>query len=308
MEKKKTLPGLGEVYRQGWKASLRLWPLMAVQFTFALFRYVTLLGCVLILFGPLLQKDAAQALEGLKDPQSFNWSPILSDWVSYCTSGGWMALMAGLVLLYLIWWSLLTAVSDAGLFRSFLILAQSGEGFSLGTFFKEGIRLMVPMILLQVWLSFFVMAYLGGLCLVGGMGYGLYLVCGSNGWILAACIVFLGIPLALVSLLLGLFFAIFSLAAKAYVGQGLEGPRALKSAWGLCRREQWRMPKALGLVYAVYFGSSMLLRLFLGLLSLLPFIGILFSLLDILLGVLMVLALGLYAPALSVGFLAEAEE
>ncbi len=295
----------GEVYQEAWKASLALWPLLFLEFVFALLRYAVFFICALALFGPLVEKYGKELADAADKGQAVDWTPLLADLAALASKPSWMVLAAGVILLYATWWCLLSALLDGGMFRSLWAHWETGEPFSLTAFFRDAMHFFIPMIWLQVWLSLYLLIPLLGISALFSLVVGLLALTGFNTAAMAVCALLLGLPLLFLSVAAAVVFAVYFLAAQASVTRGLPTRQALREAWTLCRANRWRLTKGLGLVFLVYMAASFGFRVFFGILGLLPVLGPLFSLLGMVAGMALALFLGLYLPSLTVVFFRE---
>jgi hypothetical protein len=305
MGKEKIFPPLYDIYSDVAKTCLALWPLFLVKLGFTILQYVSLVFCVILLFGAFLGKHGARILEGYDQPDSFDWSDIASDWVTLLTDPGWIAAAVGIVLLYLTWWFLLAAVCDGGVFRAFWNRAESGAELSLENFFKDGLRFLVPMIWLQCWLGLIGFGVLAALGLVAGLVTGLLALIDFNIVAVVLCSLFLGLPLLLLCVAFAFAFGAFGFICKAYLTRGMAAGDSVKAAYRKFIENRFRVGIGMVVAFLTYVAAAVGWDVATGVLALIPFIGFLFSLAGFLGGMALALFIALYLPALAVAYLAE---
>ncbi len=294
-----------DAYPWVWKSCLTLWPLFLVQFLFLVLQYATFFLCLAVLFGPFITHNIDQIAEGLKHPQGYDWTPIVSNWVSTATDPTWIAIAFGLVLLYVTWWCLLSAMSDGGVFRTFWDYFENGKTFDWGNFFKSAFHWMIPMLWLQFFLSlWFLGVFLVWLTLVGVVAALLALTGASAGVIIVVAVV-LGIPSLLLWIPFGMGFTVFSFLSKAYLTKGRTAQEAIREAFHKFKADNWQVGLGLLVAFLIYVGVSVFLRMALQVMSMIPILGVLFSLLDMVVGIGLVILMVIYLSGLSVAYLQD---
>src|SRR5579859_1046053 len=128
MVRKKALPTLMDLYQKVGEVTLRYWPLLLFEVVVGILRYGLLFVCLVIPFGLFIITNATQML---KDPKTFDWGPVVNDWSNHFMDGGWLAGFLVLVLFYVTWWCLLSAVSDAWIFGVFTRYYRNKDEFTL---------------------------------------------------------------------------------------------------------------------------------------------------------------------------------
>ncbi len=185
-------------------------------------------------------------------------------------------------------------------------------------FFKNGVRFLLPILFLQTLLFvismiFFVMA--GVLIVAGAAIMGVLF---THSPLVGILLILIGIPIFLICVLLLLAFGAYVFLWKAQITRLKDGwsdlSGAAKVAWDSMweagrkfRENRWRAGIGLTVAFLVYAIVSFVLRLFLGLMGHLPFIGALFDLLDLVSAIGLVVLLMNYMSALSVAYLLEEE-
>src|ERR1039457_5102781 len=163
MVKVKSIPPLSDVYRKAWEACQALWPLGILRFVFVILNFGAILLCLFLVCWPFIKP----LIDGFEQSGA-NFIPnstLLFE--NYAQDLGWLAMAVGLILLFITWWGLLAALFDGAVYSQMREHQENGRLFSLGDFFKDGARYLMPMIGLQVlWsLLFFgvmMIGFLGG--------------------------------------------------------------------------------------------------------------------------------------------------
>lgn len=294
-----------DIYSWVWKSCQNLWPLYLVQLLFLILQYATLFICLAVLFGPFFAHNLDQLEAGFKDPRNYDWSPVASSFLDSFTNPGWIAIAVGLVLLYLTWWSLLSAMADGGVYRTFWNYFEKGEAFDWGVFFKAAFHWMVPMLWLQFYLSlWFFGAVLVWLVIIG-VGIGILALANFNVWLGIVLGVVLGIPSFLFWFVFGMGFTVFTFLAKAFLTKGLPPQEAVRVAFAKARVDHWRVGLGLLVAFLIYMGVSVFLRMGLQILTMIPILGALFSLVDMVVGIGLVILMAVYMAGLSVAYLQD---
>lgn len=294
-----------DLYSWVWKSCQNLWPLFLVQFLFLILQYVTLLICLGVLFGPFLAHNMDQFTAGMKDPQNFDWSPLASSFVATFSDPAWIAIAVGMILLYTTWWCILSALSDGGTYRSFWDYFEDGKAFDWGDFFKAAFHWMVPMLWLQFFLSLWLLAVLLVWLLGVGVVLGIVALSGFNVGLAITLGLVVGIPSLLFWFLFGMGFTVFTFLCKAHLTQGMKAQEAIRAAWAKAKAHRWRAGSGLLVAFLIYMGVSFFLRMGLGILKMLPIIGIFFSFLDMAVGIGLIILMVVYMSGLSVAYMQD---
>jgi hypothetical protein len=318
LSNEKIYPPYSDCFSAAWKACFSLWPLFLVQLLFIVLQYVTLFFSVFLLLGPFLEKNWDQIEEGLKAPNQFDWTALGADATAYFLNANWFLILLGVGVLYMLWWSLLSALSDGGVYRAFWGHFQDRETFSLGAFFKNGARFLLPILFSQTLLLAVCLVFSVGAVILVGITAAVVSVLFAHSSLVGILLILGGIPLGFIGVLLVLAFGAYVFLWKAQVtrmkdgGSGLSG--ASKIAWDSMweagrkfRENRWRIGIGLTVAFLVYVIVSFILRFFLGLMGHLPYIGIFFDLVDIVTATGFVVLFMSYMPALSVAYLLEEE-
>jgi hypothetical protein len=303
MPKERALLPFPEVCRSVWGDCLARWPLFLVQLALLVLQYATLFLCVVILVLPHL-KDLGGAMEWLTDPTAGDPERFLEELLSRVMGSGVLVTFLVLAFLYSTWWLLLTAFSDGGMFRCFLKQRKGGGVFALGEFMRDGAELLAPMLLLQFFFFLLFLAWSLPFLGLGLLGTWALTLLAEN-----PIAILLGVLLAIPYLLcfLGSFvlFLAYTFMARAYVADGSGAWEALGASFDACRSAGWRAWKGLSITFLLYLVLAMIFSVFFGVLSLIPILGVLFDLADILVGTVLYLSFMVFTPALAVRYLSE---
>jgi hypothetical protein len=308
MKSENVLPSLWTMLIDGVRTALKLWPLFLVRIVFAIFQYATLLFCLIVLFGPVIAKWGKEMLQSLNDPKSLDQAEWVHELVAYCTDPSWIAILVVLVLLYSTWWLLLSAILDGGVFGCFWRYSQSGRLFSFKDFFKDGFRFFWPIVIVQSVLFLYVLLGLTVLGVVTGIGIGLAALFGFNAVVVFFLAVIFGLVLILFWILFAAFLSAYSLAAKAGVMKELGVGFALREAFEEIKRSRFRFTLGIVLAFVIYLAASFALWMVFMPFSLIPLIGIFFSIVENLISAVLALFLAVYLPALAVAFYGERKD
>jgi hypothetical protein len=317
--KEKIYPPHSDCFSSAWSNCFSLWPLFLVQLGFVILQYVTLFFCAFLLVGPFLEKDWSLMEEGFKDPKNFDWTLVGADAAAYFINANWILIFLGVIILYLLWWSLLSALSDGGVYRAFWGHLQNAEKFSLKEFFKNGAKFLLPILFLQMLLFmisiiFFALAAI--LIVIGTVVLGVLFA--HSPLIIGISLFLIGVPFFIIGFLFLMAFGGYVFLWKAEITRTKEegaGPsKASKIAWDSMweagrkfRENRWRIGIGLTVAFLVYVIVSFVLRFFLELMGHLPYIGFFFNLSDLITGLSLVVLLMNYMPALSTAYLSEEE-
>lgn len=291
----KAPPSLMDLYQRAGEASLKFLPLLLFEVVLAILRYGALIVCLGIPFGFFVLKYATLLLN---DPKTFDWGPLTNDWVTRFTDWGWVVAFVVLLLLYLTWWCLLSAISDAGIFGAFVRYFRDGEALSMERFLADVKGFFRPMLWLQIYLSLYVILAMIFFFLTFWviLAFWTQMNLSTGEAFLLSCVI--GIPVFFLFLVFCFLFGVLYQASVVYVSRGMEAKEAVQMAFHACREKGWRFVVAMGVLLLAYVGLSLGMHLVFGILGLFPFIGILFSGMGFLTSVLVSLLWGIYVPAL----------
>ena len=305
MKKADVTSPLFDVYSWVGNSCLALWPLFFVKFLFLILQYATLFICLGLLFGPFITRNGPRIAEGLEHPKDFDWTPMLSDWVATLTDPGWIGICIAVVLLYITWWCLLSGLEDGGVFGTFQGYFRDGTRFTWRAFFENAFRFVFPMVWLQFYLSLWFLGAAFAWALVALVAVGLLALTGFNLAVGIATAVVLGVPFVIFWILFCLGFVVFAYLCKAFLIQGESPVKAMVKAYSKFKADGWRVGIGLSVAFITYIAVCLGLKMVFGLLSLVPLVGLLFSLLDMLTGCALAIFIMVYLSGLSVAYLQD---
>lgn len=315
MTKEKIYPSLSDSFAVAWKSSRFLWPLFLVQLVFLILKYSVLWVLILLLVGPFVEKNWPQISEGIKNPQGYDWDSVENAFVNYFTDTNWILIALGAALLYTLWWSFLSAFADGGIYRAFWRNLEKNESFSFKEFFKNGMSHLFQMLFYQTLLFALSLLFSIGFIILILLGATLAGLLYSHSAALSVLLLLaIGIPTGIASLLFMFAFGAYIFLWKAEITReknaGTGMMEAFKVAWVSLwesaknfRGNRWRIGIGLILVFLIYLAISFVLSFFFGIFGSLPFIGLFFNLLDMLVSPALVVLFMTYMPALSVTYL-----
>ena len=305
MPKKSSASPLIDIYIKVGRACLALWPLFLVQLVFTLLQYATFLLCLGLLFEPFLEKNMDLLLEGLKQPESFNWKPLLQEASVYFLDPHWIVIAVGLALLFMIWWCLLAAVANGGIFRACWGHFRSAKVFSLKDFFQDGFRWLVPMLWLQILLMFLVLMILALWGCLGLLAWAVTVLLGSSTGVNVLASVMVGFPFLLFWMAFALVFPAYGFLCKGLLTKGMGAWESIQVAVRKFTEKDCRAGSGLIVAFLIYVVASFVARGTFGVMGMIPWIGLAFSVLDFFIGIGLMIFVMIYLPALSVAFLSE---
>jgi hypothetical protein len=290
------------VYQTAWQACREFWPVFIAQFLYIIFNYGAFFFCLMITFWPLLEK-IFQAVQGGAVLSQADYQGWISDFFLKAQDFNWLFMVIGIFLLYLTWWSILSAWFNGGLYGRFWAWMEGEKKFSWMDFLKDGFYHLIPMVLVQSYVViFFMLVFMVLFLTILFFGVVLSLLHTP-----LALEILLAIPLPFLFLGLMVFFGVYFFTAQGCVTRDRGPWTAFKEGAQSCWADGGRIFRGMGLILVVYLVTAILLQLILKVFSYLPFLGFLFTLADFGVGILFTIWSGIYFPALAVVFLSERE-
>lgn len=318
MPKEKIYHPASDCFSSAWEGCFALWPVFLIQLAFLVLQYAALFFLIFLLAGPFLEKCGPEIEEGLQMPNAYDWSGVESLAASYFLNLDWILLALGAGTLYMLWWSLLSAFSNGGIYRAFWENRADGTPFSWPEFFKNGASFLFRFLYLQTLLMIVTLILFMGLVLFTSLGGFLVGFVFTRSILMGIFLIVAAIPVGLTLLCLMMAFWAYVFLWMADLTRAQEHERgpgvSLRAAWNSMweagrrfRENRWRIGIGLTVACLVYVVASFLTRFVLGHLGHLPVIGILFDLLDLVTALAFVVLFLTYMPALSVTYLLEKE-
>ncbi|HVZ81704.1 MAG TPA: hypothetical protein VHE12_13020 [bacterium] len=301
-------PSFFATYALAGRQALKVWPLFLVEFLFMVLKYGAFLLSLAVLFGPFLARNMGRLLEGLKDPKGYDWSEVVGDWLGMVSDVSWWVILGVVVLLATTWWCLLAALEDGGIYGTFWDLAREGNLFSFGRFLERAFQLLLPMIWLQIYLGLFVLLALAFWVVLGLLAAGFLGLLGFPFGLGLALGVLLGALFLLFWVLFGIGFGAFSYLAKAYVALGVGAGDSIRRAYAKFKADSWRVGLGMTVALVLYIAVTTAIRTFFVFLGMIPLLGILFKMVDMLIALVLALLVLVLFPGLSVTYLQDEAE
>lgn len=286
-----------EVFKESLERSFKTWPLYAWQTGFEILRYITLLPCLLVAVWPLWKSRA--------DFAGGDFSKLSDSLFNLIWASGWWMVALGMFALYFIWWLIIEAIVNGAVFGRLWAYRKRQEPFDAGKYFREGFRYLLPLLGLSL-LAFIVSIVLTALMVlfVAGLGFLLASIGLSKG---AAAVLIL-----LVSLVVGLAATVVLvvlvdgwLIARGYVTLDHGLSESLRLSWRKCFADKGRVFWGINLLFLLIFAAMMGIAIPFTLLEMIPFVGVLFNILNILVSLVMAAFLAVYVPSVVVAFIDE---
>ena len=284
-----------DLYSRAWKVCVDLWPLWVARFLYIICNYGAFIVCVLFTFWPLISQVLQNQQAG-GHLSSADYQALIMDFFGRFKDLSFLGAVAVLAVFYLIWWTVISAWFNGGLFGRLTAWVREGEPFSWLAFGRDGFYHLIPMVLLQLFLVVLLILILGALCFIGFLGFlllGLLHFPGFLGLVLA-------LPLGLALILFFLAYQVFALVAQAGLMENGRVMEAVEKSYQSCSNDGFRVLKALLLMILMATGVLIVLTLFFKALELIPVLGILFLLVDFGLRVVFYMVTDIYFPALAV--------
>ena len=301
MLKNKSYPTLSEIYRRAWESCVALWPLFIVRFVFVVVNFGAIFLCLFLVCWPFIQT----LWKVFKDSEGRNYADVIKgmDFTSFVPDVHWILMAVGMALLFIIWWVLLGALFDSGMYARLRGYQENEEPFSIRNYFLNGIQYMFPMIgLWIVWLVIFMAVLLAGFLLV------LFLVilfkALSIPWWFG---IILGIPGGFASVVVMIGLGAYASVAGAYLMEGKGVVSALGSSFRKCWEDYGRVVWGILLVWVIYIVFSIAFQTVMEILGHIPLLGVFFILIEFLANLVLSIAIWVFMPALAVAFSLEKE-
>jgi hypothetical protein len=283
-----------EVFQEALQRSFKTWQLYAWQVAFEILRYVTMIPCFVVAALPLWNHRAEFAGADLS---KLSETLVKVMW----ESGAWVLALI-MFLLYMVWWLIIEALVNGAVFGRLWAYEEKSEPFSFGKYFREGFRYFLPLIglhLLTTAAVFIVCA------LAGFFVFGAVLMLAGVGLPKWAGILLAGIPIGLLLTVLLVFAAVWWLIARGYITSDHGVMESLKLSYQKSRANKGRVFWGVNLLFVIILAATMAMGLFFGVLQHIPFVGVLFSIANLVVSTLLAAFLAVYVPSVVVAFLGE---
>jgi len=285
-----------QVMQDSWERNLKVWPLFAWQMGIEVLRIVTLIPCLLIVFIPLWKSKA--------DFAGADWSRLSDSLVKLLWQSGWWKLALAMFLLYMVWWLIIEALVNGGIFGRLWAWAGSKEGFSFKEYLRDGLRFFLPLITLHLMTTAIMLLVVGVPAFLIGMAGASARSGAESG---AAILPLLGLGL-LVAIPAGLVLAVVAvwwLVARGYITSGHPFSESLRLSFRKCMADKGRVFWGLNLMFLLLFVGLMVVSMVFGILQAVPLVGVLFSVVNFLVSTVTTAFLAVFVPSVIVTYLDE---
>jgi hypothetical protein len=290
-------------YGAAWKVSLELWPLWVGRFLYILLNYGAFIVCLLLTCWPLISQ-VYQAIKGGGQLNASDAQSLFMDFFQRFRDFGFLGAVLGVFLFYLIWWTVISAWFNGGLYGRLTAFVQGATPFSWSAFVRDGFYHLIPMILLQGLLGTALLLILGVVSVLLVLGWALVAVFHSS-VILLVVLSFLSIAALILSLPFLIAYQIFSVCAQAALMEDGQVTLAFRAGYDYCLANKGAILKKMGLMTLGLWTAFLLFSFFFWILELIPFLGIIFVLINAVVRLAFYVVTDVYFPALAVGLISQ---
>lgn len=292
-----TRPSLGATYKKALDLCLLQWPLFPVQLVYGFLNWAALVGCLLIVGWPFLEKFPTNLSDMEKmDPDWF--SKLLSSF-----NPAWMLSALGLLALYSVWWTLLSVLAGGGIYGRFWAGAKDGTAFSWKDFGRDCGKYFSAMFLL---LGFY-MAVGIGLMLAALLGEFLVILLFTLLHLSPLLALILLFPALLVIFGVTALFLVYINMSRAALMEDRGVAFALQEGWKNCWADKGRVFFGTFLMLGIWFFAALFVEGTLFILKFVPVLGFFFAMAYFAVGFFLYASYGCYFPALAVAFRQDKE-
>ena len=290
-------------YSRAWKVSLELWPLWVGRFLYLLLNYGAFFICLLLTCWPFIS-EVYQAIQSGGQLGSSDYQLLAMDFFQRFRDFGFLGAVLGVFFFYLLWWTVISAWFNGGLYGRLTAFVKDAAPFSWSAFARDGFYHLIPMILLQGLLGVALLLILGvaGVLLV--LGWALVAVFHSSVILLVVMSL-----LSIAALILGLPFLIayqiFAVCAQAALMEDGQVAPAFRAGYDYCLAHKGAILKKMGLMTVALWTAFLLFSFFFWILEMIPLLGVLFVLINAVIRLLFYVVTDVYFPALAVGLISQ---
>jgi hypothetical protein len=299
-KKQVALASLSDLYRAAFDSCAALWPIFILRIVFLFFNLTLFILGLVICCWPFLQ----ELLSHWDEFNRNNFKNVMSEinWSGYFGDFKMLILVALFGAFYITFIFFFLAFFDAAIYSQLNQHQKNGSVFSWKSFFDGGIQKMIPMVGLQcAWL----LVILGVICAFGFVSVlGVFIAKLLPWWIglLLALPAGLGMVLALM-----VFMTAGALSAPYLVdGHGIVD--SIKKGFDKALQNKGRAIGANLLLTLIYFVFFTAFTIVFAVLSMMPFIGILFVIFKFLVTSVLAIGYQIYLASLNVTLQLEPEE
>ncbi len=290
-------------YERAWKVSLELWPLWVSRFLYILLNYGAFIVCLLLTCWPLISQ-VYQAIQSGGSLGSSDTQSLVMSFFERFRDFGFLGAVLGVFFFYLLWWTVISAWFNGGIYGRLTAFIQDATPFSWSAFARDGFYHLIPMILLQGLLGTVLLLILGGAGVLLILGWALFTVFHSSVIFLVVLLV-----LSLAALILGLPFLIayqiFAVCGQAALMEDGQVMDAFKKGFDYCLAHKGAILKKMGLMTVGLVTVFLIFSFFFWILELIPLLGIIFVLINAVIRLLFYAVTDVYFPALAVGLISQ---
>ncbi len=290
-------------YARAWKVSAELWPLWVGRFLYILLNYGAFFVCLLLTCWPLVSQ-VYQAIQGGSPLGSSDYQSLIMDFFSRFKDFGFLTAVAGVFLFYLIWWTVISAWFNGGLYGRLTAFVQDETPFSWSAFARDGFYHLIPMVLLQGLLGTVLLLILGMVAILLMVGWALATVFHSS-VILLVVMAILSIAALILSLPFLIAYQIFAVCAQAALMEGGQVGLAFRAGYDYCLAHKGGLLKKMGFMTLGLWTAFLLVSFFFWILELIPLLGVIFVLINAVVRLLFYVVTDVYFPALAVVLISQ---
>jgi hypothetical protein len=293
-------------YEQAWKVCAELWPLLVGRFIYILLNYGAFFLCLLLTCWPVIS-GLYQAAQGGSRLGSSDYQSLFMDFFERFKDLGFLGAVFGVFFFYLIWWTVISAWFNGGLYGRLTAFVEQKKRFTWSAFIQDGFYHLIPMVLLQGLLGT-VFLLIGGLVFViGFLGVMVYLAFFHSSALLLVLLAILLVLVTVVFVLFLLSYQVFSICAQASLMEDGRVGAAFKDGYEYCLENRGRILKVMAVMMVGLWAAFLLFLLVFWVLELIPILGIIFLLISLVVRLAFYIMTDVYFPALAVGLISKAK-
>jgi hypothetical protein len=257
------------------------------------------MGCCVLIGWPILQKIIQEYSDSEKiDPQA-----LVSELAPYFKDPKWVLMAFGLFTLYSIWWTLLLALADGGVYGRFWSAAKRSSEFNFREFFHDCLHFFSPMFLLLCFFLLIGIAVSILTLLLEFFAIFIFQYFAIPAWVG----IFALLPAGVVFIILLSFFCVYVNMTHAGLMEEQGVLFAIRMGWRKCLENKGRVVIGTSGMFIMWLVAIIIFEVAVKILGLLPFIGLFFKGLDFIFGFIIYAFFWAYFSALAVTFSLEKE-
>ena len=288
-------PDFLQHYKLAWDRCLKAWPLFLVQVGFQILTMGFFVVLLLLFFGPMIGRL-------FKDYPALDFKNIPSSYWGQLFTHDYLVYMIVLGALAFLWLIILGMLVQAGMLGRLWNYACGGTGFSLKEFFKDMSRLFAPLVGYQFVVLAAALIPLGLVVLAGVALYPLFKDSGGAG---VAAAVLLVIAALCVFMLVAALAGAYLQIGLGHLSAGRGIMESFRLGWSSMKANGWRWLWLFLLYMVAIMGVMMAVGMVLGILELIPVLGILFAIIRMIFQTAFGIFIAVYQPVLTITYLHE---